>query len=59
MAEDSVPQRSCNRHVDCDDAERRNGYRPRFTERAPDDNRPLTPANFHCHDDDCEDCFGK
>jgi hypothetical protein len=39
---------SCNRHNDCKAAtekfERDNGRKPGF--------------NFHCHDDECEDCFG-
>lgn len=38
-------KRECNRHYDCDEANalaRRAGY----------------PAASHCHDEDCEDCFG-
>ena len=39
---------SCNRHSDCEAAEReyynRTGVHPGF--------------NFHCHDECCEDCFG-
>ena len=41
--------RSCNRHADCNEAERLR------IERYPG---TLVPANFHCHDDECEDCFG-
>lgn len=41
------PHRSCNRHYDCDAAEiKRFGATGYY-------------ANFHCHDDECEDCFGK
>lgn len=40
--------RSCNRHSNCEKAEeeyrQRKGREPGF--------------NFHCHDDECEDCFG-
>ena len=43
----SAAPRSCNRHDDCDAAEitafGKLGYVP----------------NFHCHDEDCEECFGK
>lgn len=46
VAEYPKKVRSCNRHSDCDEAEiKRFGkidYYP----------------NFHCHDDECEDCFG-
>lgn len=41
-------RRSCNRHDDCTKAEEEfkaeNGRAPGF--------------NFHCHDEECEDCFG-
>lgn len=41
--------RSCNRHFNCDKADEeyraKNGKDPWYT--------------FHCHDEDCEDCFGK
>lgn len=39
--------RSCNRHTDCDAAELR------ITAGGGE-----VPAGFHCHDDDCPDCFG-
>jgi len=42
---------SCNRHEDCDEAEKR--YRE-LNKPAYD----LLPANFHCHNDECPDCFG-
>lgn len=43
------PVRSCNRHEDCGLAERQYvGTRGR-----------TPPATFHCHDDCCEDCFGR
>jgi len=38
--------RSCNRHADCDDAEAKARALP----------RPYVPD--HCHDENCEDCFG-
>lgn len=40
--------RNCNRHVDCDAAE----YSLRAKGRE-------VRSNFHCHSDDCEDCFPK
>lgn len=39
--------RSCNRHADCDAAEAK--------ERA---GGRISFIGFHCHDDECEDCFG-
>lgn len=39
---------SCNRHGDCEKAE------AAFKEK----NGRLPNLNFHCHDDECEDCFG-
>ena len=44
------PNRSCNRHVDCEIAEKVR------LEKHPGTNVPLS---FHCHDEDCEDCFGQ
>ena len=41
-------KRTCNRHVDCDEAERKL--------IAAGKSRPF--INFHCHDDCCEECFG-
>jgi len=41
-------RRSCNRHDDCAEAE------ARFKKDKGRDPGP----NFHCHDDECEDCFG-
>lgn len=38
-------KRECNRHFDCDDADRK--ARARGALRAD-----------HCHDDCCEECFG-
>jgi hypothetical protein len=43
-----VPVRSCNRHSNCGKAE--DEMKARGKEIF---------ANFHCHDDGCEDCFGK
>jgi len=51
--ESSAPEvkasNSCNRHVDCEMAEKvwKSKHEQQFV-----------PANFHCHDDCCEDCFG-
>ena len=42
--------RSCNRHFDCDKADKE------WLVRNPKERR--VPTNFHCHDDNCEDCFG-
>jgi hypothetical protein len=41
---------SCNRHDNCDEA-RKTWLLNHPTEK-------FTPAGFHCHDDECEDCFG-
>lgn len=43
------PRRSCNRHDDCDkfDKEYKEKYKVDFV-----------PYNQHCHDEECEDCFG-
>lgn len=41
--------RSCNRHDDCDKA---------AEEYTKQTGKPYTPANFHCYDDECPDCFG-
>lgn len=40
---------SCNRHADCFDAEAKDYAKY----------KKQIGANFHCWDDDCEDCFGK
>ncbi len=45
-------KRSCNRHSDCDDAE------AKLLERTPGMTKANISFNFHCHDEDCEDCFG-
>ena len=42
--------RSCNRHNDCNEANRK------WLETHPLEK--YVPINFHCHDDECEDCFG-
>jgi hypothetical protein len=46
-----VEPRSCNRHHDCDKAEK--DYLARHPEHLGN-----YISNFHCHDDECEDCFG-
>lgn len=43
---------SCNRHVDCDVAIQV------WLEKHPGKTRTDIPFSFHCHDDECEDCFG-
>lgn len=49
MAAEVKEKRSCNRHQDCDEAERKR------LEKYPG---TTTPLSFHCYDDECEDCFG-
>ena len=44
----TVNVRSCNRHSNCDEANAE--YKAKHGD-AP-------PASFHCHDDECPDCFG-
>lgn len=46
-----APARSCNRHSDCDRAEEEVMSRRGIT-------RAEIHPSFHCHDDECEDCFG-
>lgn len=41
----------CNRHGDCVAAN------AKWLAEHP--GQRWIPANFHCHDDDCEDCFGR
>ena len=41
--------RACNRHVDCDIAEQI------WKAKHPN---TFIGFNFHCHDEECEDCFG-
>lgn len=43
--------RTCNRHSDCEKAEDEVMQR-RGIERSQ------ISYTFHCHDDECEDCFG-
>lgn len=45
-------KRSCNRHFDCDEAE------AKVLARNPDMKKHDIGFNFHCHNDECEDCFG-
>lgn len=48
----TTPQqrRSCNRHDDCAKASQE------WLMRHPQS--MYVPVNFHCYDDECEDCFG-
>lgn len=46
----ATPKRTCNRHTDCDAAV--------LKWKAEHPQSPYTPVDFHCHDDECEDCFG-
>lgn len=46
------PLRQCNRHNDCDQANRD------WLASNPGKQYWEVPVNMHCHDDDCEDCFG-
>jgi hypothetical protein len=41
--------RSCNRHSDCDKA---------VENWKRNHNGQMPSPGFHCHDDECEDCFG-
>ncbi len=52
LADKEEPRRSCNRHFDCDEAERL------VLERHPGKTRMDISFNFHCHNDECEECFG-
>jgi hypothetical protein len=45
--------RSCNRHDDCEAAN------AKWLSSHPGRNRWEIPVNMHCHDEDCEDCFGQ
>jgi hypothetical protein len=42
--------KGCNRHRDCKAADE--AWRAKT-------GRTFIPANFHCYDEDCEDCFGR
>lgn len=42
--------KTCNRHGDCEEAEKK------YLAEHPQSK--WVPANFHCHDDECPDCFG-
>jgi hypothetical protein len=49
----SIPaMRSCNRHLNCEEAENE------VLARNPGKKRTDIHPTFHCHDDECEDCFG-
>lgn len=43
-------KRSCNRHDDCGEADKK------WLANHPKE--LYTPVNFHCHNDECEECFG-
>lgn len=45
-----APKRECNKHNDCNEADKK------WLTDHPD--KKYIPVNFHCHDDECEDCFG-
>lgn len=45
------PKRSCNRHDDCDAADKEVVERLRIE-------KWQINSSFHCHDECCEDCFG-
>lgn len=52
--------RSCNRHGDCDAADARAKANHEANLSKPRQERTITfPYSEHCHDDDCEDCFGR
>ena len=48
--EQAEQRRSCNRHSDCNEAEKE------WLERHPKEKH--VPMSFHCHDECCEECFG-
>jgi hypothetical protein len=48
--------KGCNRHDDCDEAEK--VWRERWEELNPDKLFPGLSVTFHCHDECCEECFG-
>jgi hypothetical protein len=45
--------KSCNRHTNCELAVQE------LLARHPGMKRTDVSFSFHCHDDECEDCFGK
>lgn len=49
----AVRSKSCNRHNDCEAAE------IALLGRKPGMKKTDISLSFHCHDDECEDCFGK
>lgn len=53
-------KRSCNRHSDCDEADRRAKERWETEQKKPwrERNADIWPYTEHCHDDCCEDCLG-
>ena len=52
-----TPKRSCNRHADCDAAEAE--FRRLYPKgKHLDWNGVTVYVPDHCHDDECEDCFG-
>lgn len=52
MISEIKSNRSCNPHSDCDKAEEE------VLARKPGKFRSDISPSFHCHDDECEDCFG-
>ena len=44
------PENSCNRHSDCAKANEE------WLSKHPSEK--YIPASFHCHNDECEECFG-
>jgi hypothetical protein len=48
--EESKEVRTCNRHHNCDEAEK--------IWLAAHPGERWVPASFHCHDECCEECFG-
>jgi hypothetical protein len=49
-------RRSCNRDDDCAKAEQE--AKERWETKWPDRRWPGVSPSFHCHDDECEECFG-
>ena len=55
-----MAKRTCNRHWDCDEADKKAKERYEENLKKPwgERERIYSPFIDHCHDDCCEDCFG-
>lgn len=48
--------KQCNRHFDCDKAEQE--AKERWLLQHPNNPLRYVGNGFHCHNDECEECFG-